>query len=200
MLMKILIGCEYSGEVREAFRAKGHDAWSCDLLPSDDDSPYHIQGDVIEAIRSEDWDFIGLHPPCTALCVSGNRTYGFQKEKHRERLEAMVWTLDLWCEATDKCDKVYLENPVGVLSRVMDIPQYIQPYQFGHTETKKTGLWLHGLEPLKETNNVYDDMMTLPKKDRHKIHYASPSPDRWKIRSKTFPGIARAMADQWGEL
>ena len=157
--MKVLIGCEYSGEVREAFRAKGHNAWSCDLLPSDDDSPYHIQ-----------------------------------------RLEAMVWTLDLWWEATEKCDKVYLENPVGVLSKIMDTPQYIQPYQFGHAETKKTGLWLNGLDPLKETNNVYDEMMTLPKKDRHKIHYASPSPDRWKIRSTTYKGIARAMADQWGEL
>lgn len=198
--MVVLIGCEYSGVVREAFRQMGHDAWSCDLLPADDESEYHLQCDVFEAIDSREWDLIILHPPCTALAVSGNAWYGSGMPKHGERLEAVKWTLRLWEHAKSACGKVALENPVGVLPRMagMKNTQYIQPWQFGHPESKKTGLWLHGLPKLAETNNVFSVFESLPKNERQRLHYLPPSKDRWKIRSTTFQGIAEAMALQWG--
>lgn len=196
--MKVLILCEYSGRVRDAFIAKGHDAISCDLLPTDVPGPHH-QGDVY-GMLNERWDLIIAHPPCTALTVAGNSTYGEGQPKYDERLEAVRWTVAPWENMKEKSPKVCLENPVGVLRRLggMPKPQYVQPYWFGHMEQKKTGLFLHGLEPLRETNNVYDDMMKLPKNQRERLHYLPPSPDRWKIRSTTFQGIADAMADQWG--
>lgn len=187
--MKVLIACEYSGVVRDAFLAKGHDAISCDLLPTEKPGP-HIQGDCIEAIKSRQWDLIIMHPPCTALAVSGNRWYGRGMPKHDERLKAIRWTVRLFETAKDYADKVAMENPVGVLPIPPD--QYIQPWQFGHGETKKTGLWLHNLPTLEPTNIVEGR--------EQRIWKLPPTADRWKIRSTTFTGIAEAMEDQWGNL
>ncbi len=194
--MKVLIVAEFSGTVREAFRNRCHDAFSNDLLPSDDGSPYHLQEDCIDAIRSDTWDIIGMHLPCTALAVSGNSTYGRGMPKHHARLESIDWTMAVWDLATTVCDRVYLENPVGVLP--MKASQYVQPWMYGHPESKKTGLWLHGLSPLEETDNVKEQFDNLPKNQQQRLHYLPPSEDRWKIRSKTFTGIANAMANQWG--
>jgi len=197
--MKVLIACEYSGTVRDAFIAKGHDAVSCDILPTDSDGP-HIVGDCMDIIK-HGWDLIIMHPPCTALTVAGNSTYGEGKDKYPTRLDSVKWTTELWKLAKANATKVALENPVGVLRRLgnMPKPQYIQPYEFGHLEQKKTCLFLHGLDHLEPTNNVYDEMMLLPKAERERLFYLPPSPDRWKIRSTTFTGIAKAMAEQWAK-
>ena len=197
--MDVLIGCEFSGTVREAFRALGANAYSCDLLPDDNNSPNHVQRDVIEVIKSQQWDIIILHPPCTALAVSGNAWYGSGMPKYQERLEAVEWTQELWETAKKHSNHVALENPVGVLPRLSSLPKpsYVQPYQFGHMEQKKTGLFLHNLPPLKPSNDVYEEMMKLTIQERQRMHYLPPSKDRWKIRSKTFGGIAEAMAVQW---
>lgn len=198
--MRILIGCEYSGVVRDAFTKQGHEAISCDLLPSDVRGP-HYQGDVHRMLGRE-WDLIIMHPPCTALAVSGNRWYGRGQAKHDERIASVKWTERLWNRCLSVSEKVCFENPVGVLPGMSSMPKpnYIQPYQFGHMEQKKTGLFLHGLEPLRETMNVYDQMMVLPKNVRERVFHLPPSPDRWKIRSTTYQGIADAMAKQWGEI
>jgi len=198
-VLKILIGCEYSGRVRDAFIARGHDAISCDILPTDAPGP-HYQGDVRDML-GQDWDLIIMHPPCTALTVAGNSTYGEGQPKYAERLASVKWTVDLWNACKAVSPRVCFENPVGVLRRLggMHKPHYIQPYQFGHMEQKKTGLFLHGLPPLVPTNDVYDEMMKLPKNVRERLHYLPPSPDRWKIRSTTYQGIADAMAEQWGK-
>jgi hypothetical protein len=197
-VLKILIGCEYSGRVRDAFIARGHDAISCDILPTDAPGP-HYQGDVRDMLNQA-WDLIIMHPPCTALTVAGNSTYGEGQPKYAERLASVKWTVDLWNDCKAVSPRVCFENPVGVLRRLgeMHAPQYVQPYQFGHMEQKKTGLFLHGLPPLVPTNDVYDEMMKLPKNVRERLHYLPPSPDRWKIRSTTYQGIADAMAAQWG--
>ncbi len=195
--MKALILCEYSGTVRDAFIALGHDAISCDLLPTDATGP-HYQGDAFDMLRQQ-WDIIIAHPPCTALAVCGNKTYGEGQGRYNERIAAAKWTESLWLACLNCSGKVCFENPVGVLTRLTSMPRahYIQPYQFGHKEQKKTGLFLYGLEPLTETNNVYAEMMLLPKNERERIFYMPPSPDRWKARSTTYKGIARAMAKQW---
>lgn len=185
--MQVLIACESSGTVREAFRALGHDAWSNDLLPADDGSPHHIQGDCVAAIQSRQWDLIIMHPPCTALAVSGNRWYGKGMPRHNERLEAINWTVALFELAKQHAPRVAMENPVGVLP--VPATQYIQPWQFGHGETKKTGLWLHNLPLLVPTNIVEGR--------QQRIWKLPPSADRWKIRSKTYQGIADAFAAQW---
>ena len=200
--MKVLVACEYSGRVRDAFIRQGHDVISCDLLPTDVPGP-HYQGDVIEYLGGfydGYFDLIIAHPECTKLCVSGNRHYGEGKPKYDQRLASVKWTVKFWELAKRKAGKVAFENPVGVLRRLGGMPKasYIQPYEFGHLEQKKTGLHLHNLSPLKATNNVYDEMMMLPINVRERVHYLAPSPDRWKIRSTTFEGIAEAMADQWG--
>jgi len=200
--IKALVGCEYSGEVRDALIAAGIDAMSCDLLPTDKLGPHH-QGDIIELLNSVPdghYDLIIIHPECTKLCVSGNSTYGTGMPKHHLRLESAKWTESLWELCKRKGKRVALENPVGVLSKLTSIPKahYVQPYQFGHLEQKKTGFHLHNLPPLMPTNNVYDEMMKLPKNERERIHYLPPTADRWKIRSTTFSGIAKAIAEQWG--
>jgi len=196
--MKVLIGCEYSGVVRDTFTEKGHYAISCDLLPTDSPGLHH-QGDIFDMLADK-WDLIIMHPPCTSLTVAGNSTYGEGQPKYQERLDSVEWTKKLWNACIKSSDKVCFENPVGVLQRLGGFhkPQYIQPYQFGHLEQKKTGLFLHGLPDLKETNNVYDEMMKLPKRERERLHYLPPSKDRWKIRSITYSGIAKQMAEQWG--
>lgn len=200
--MNVLVACEYSGTVRDAFIRSGLYAMSCDLLPSDEPGPHH-QGDVIaylEGMEDQSLDLIIAHPTCTKLCVSGNRHYGVGMPKHHERLESAKWTEMFWELAKRKAKKVCFENPVGVLTKLtsMPKPQYVQPYEFGHMEQKKTGLFLHNLPPLKPMNNVYKEMMLLPKRERERIHYLPPTADRWKIRSTTYQGIALAMADQWG--
>ena len=197
--MRVLVACEYSGTVRDAFIARGHATTSCDLLPTDAEGP-HYQGDVYDMLR-QPWDLIIAHPPCTALTVAGNSTYGEGQPKYAERLEAVSWTVALWEAMKAVSPRVCMENPVGVLRRLggMHAPQFVQPYQFGHMEQKKTGLFLHGLPDLAPTIDVYDEMMTLPKNVRERLHYLPPSSDRWKIRSTTYQGIASAMAAQWGD-
>lgn len=185
--MRVLVACEYSGKVREAFRAAGHDAWFCDLLPADDASPFHIQSDCVPVI-AQGWDLIIMHPPCTALAVSGNRWYGVGMPKHQDRIDSMRWTMWLYNHAKAHSPRVAMENPVGVIP--MPASQYIQPWQFGHGETKKTGLWLHNLPALKPT--------AIVEGREHRIWKLPPTDDRWKIRSETFQGIADAMASQWG--
>ena len=192
--MKVLVACEYSGKVREAFRALGHDAYSCDLLPADDNSPYHFQGCCIPIIE-QGFKLVILHPPCTALAVSGNAWYGTGMPKNAERHRSIDWTMALFDHAKNHAPMVAMENPVGVLP--IKPTQYVQPWQFGHPESKKTGLWLHNLPPLVETNNVKELFDTLPKNQQQRLHYLPPSADRWKIRSETFTGIAEAMASQW---
>ena len=199
--MNILVAYESSGTVREAFRKAGHNAWSCDLQPADDGSNYHLQGDVEEWISDpviKRWDMIIMHPPCTALAVSGNAHYGTGKPKHDKRIEAIEYTLRMFELAKANADKVCMENPVGVLP--IKASQYIQPYQFGHAESKKTGLWLHNLPCLRPTRLMYKpacghwDNQTPSGQNK-----LGPSPDRWKIRSKTYAGIAQAIANQWGD-
>lgn len=192
--MKVLIACEFSGVVREAFRKRGHDAWSCDLLPALDESEYHIQGDVLKVLEQE-WDLMVAHPPCTHLAVSGARWF---KDKEKEQKEALDFVRKLLAAPIDK---IALENPISIIStKIRKSDQIIQPWMFGHMETKATCLWLKNLPSLKETNNVYNEMMKLPKKERNKIHYMSPSKDRGHLRSITYQGIADAMAEQWGNL
>lgn len=186
---RVLIACEYSGRVRDAFIARGHDAISCDLLPTDAPGP-HIQGDCVPVIQSREWDLIIMHPPCTAMAVSGNRWYGRGMTRHSERIAAIEWTRALWETAKRHAESVVMENPVSVLFSGMDNVQYIQPWQFGHGETKKTGLALHNVAPLVPTNVVSGR--------EQRIWKLPPSADRWKIRSETYPGIAEAMAEQWG--
>ena len=150
--MRVLIACEYSGKVREAFRRRGHEAYSCDLLESDDNSPHHYRGDCWEVIGLG-WDLIIMHPPCTALAVSGNAHYGSGMKRNGERLEAIEWTLALYAHAKENAPQVAMENPVGVLP--IKASQYVQPYDHGHSESKKTGLWLHNLSPLLATRTLW---------------------------------------------
>uniref|UniRef100_UPI0040486234 hypothetical protein n=1 Tax=Yoonia sp. TaxID=2212373 RepID=UPI0040486234 len=184
--LRVLVACEYSGRVRDAFSALGHDATSCDLLPSDASGKHH-QGDVLEMLQ-QPWDLIIAHPPCTALTVAGNSTYGEGQQKYAERLASVEWTVAFWNACKAVSPRVCMENPVGVLRRLgkMHKPQFVQPYEFGHMEQKKTGLFLHGLPNLEPTKNVYTEMMTIPKNVRERLHYLPPSPDRWKIHSTTF--------------
>ena len=192
--MKMLVACEYSGTVREAFAKQGWDAWSCDLLPTDIPSDKHIQGDCLEVIASQSWDLIIGHPPCTYLTVSNSKNWA-KLQANGKQQEAIDFALAIW---DADCPRICVENPVGALStrsRMKKPTQYIQPYQFGHAEQKKTGLWLKGLPPLTTTNFI--DVSGLPKKDVQRLHYLPPSKDRWKLRSKTYQGIADAMADQW---
>jgi len=194
--MKVLVACEYSGIVREAFASKGHDAWSCDLLPTDQPSAKHIQGDVLEIINN-DWNLIIAHPPCTHLSVSGAARWAEKVADGRQQA-AIKFVEDIW---NADCPFIAVENPVGALStrsKLGKASQYIQPYEFGHAEQKKTGLWLKGLPKLIPTDVI--DVSNLPDNQRQRLHYLPPSKDRWKIRSTTFQGIANAMADQWGNL
>tara|TARA_R100000781_G_C4058178_1_gene120111 strand:- start:47 stop:670 length:624 start_codon:yes stop_codon:yes gene_type:complete len=194
--MKVLVACEYSGIVREAFASKGHNAWSCDLLPTDQPSDKHIQGDVLEIINN-DWNLIIAHPPCTHLSVSGAARWAEKVADGRQQA-AIKFVEDIW---NANCPFIAIENPVGALStrsKLGKASQYIQPYEFGHAEQKKTGLWLKGLPKLIPTDVI--DVSNLPDNQRQRLHYLPPSKDRWKIRSTTFWGIANAMADQWGNL
>ncbi len=199
--VRVLIACEYSGVVRNAFTARGHDAWSCDLLPSEDGSNRHIQGDVRDVL-GDGWDMlIVAHPPCTRLCNSGVRWLtvpppGKTAEQMRAELEAgadlfsTLWNAPIPHRA--------LENPVmhrhakALIRNYREPAQSVQPWQFGHGECKRTCLWLHDLPPLTPTRIVEGR--------EQRVHRMSPSPTRWKERSRFYPGIAAAMAEQWGSL
>lgn len=181
--MKILIACEYSGVVRRAFASVGHDAWSCDLIPSEDNSPNHIQGDVIPLL-TQGWDMMICHPPCTHLAVSGARWFHLKQKEQSEALEFVRTLLNA------PIPKIALENPVSIISsRIRKPDQVIQPWQFGHGETKATCLWLKNLTALVPTDIVEGR--------EQRIWKLPPSPTRWKERSRTFTGIAEAMAAQW---
>jgi len=184
--MRVLVGCEYSGRVRQAFRNIGHDAWSCDLLESEDGSPFHIQGDVIPLL-SEDWDLAIFHPPCTHLAVSGARHFKAKIADGRqdEALEFVRFLMNA------PIKHICIENPISIISsRIRKPDQTIQPWQFGHGETKATCLWLKKLPRLIPTQIVSCR--------EQRVHKMSPGPNRWKERSRTYPGIAAAMAEQWG--
>lgn len=201
--MSILIGCEESGVITNTFRNKGYDAYSCDLQETRGNANYHYQGDILDIIPQRHWDLIILHPDCTAMALSGNSTYGKGMIKHDKRIEQINWTLNLWTLAKQYSKRVALENPMSMifprLRKIGANVQFIQPYQFGHPEQKKTGFALHGLPQLVETDNVYAHMMTLPKKERERINYMSPGPNRKRDRSKTYQGIADAIVDQWAK-
>jgi len=193
--VRVHIGCEYSGRVREAFRKRGHFAVSVDLLPSEDNSPYHVQGDLLEYLKREPFDLAIFHPPCTHLAVSGARHFAAKRADGRQQA-----ALDFVGKLMDCGVKQWaLENPVSIISSHFRKPdQIIQPWQFGHPEKKATCLWLHNLPCLTPTNDVSALMATLPKSESERVHRMPPSPDRWKERSRTFQGVADAMAAQWG--
>lgn len=181
--MRILVACEFSGTVRDAFAKLGHDAWSCDILPTEKPGN-HILGDVVEVL-GDGWDMMIAHPPCTHLAVSGSRWF---KDKQKEQAEALQFVRILM---DANIPKIAIENPVSVIStRIKKPNQIIQPWQFGHGETKKTCLWLKNLPLLIPTDIVAGRASN--------IHKMPPSPDRWKKRSLTYSGIAHAMAEQWG--
>ena len=191
--MNVLVACEFSGTVRDAFRRRGHNAWSCDVLPTEKPGDHFCC--PVDWVLSENkhdewrWDLMIAHPPCTHLAVSGARWF---KNKVKEQAEAIRFVEMLW---SANVPRIAIENPVGVLPRLSKLgkaTQYIQPWQFGHGETKKTGLWLKGLPPLEPTNIVEGR--------EGRVWRMPPGPDRWKERSRTYAGIAEAMADQWGCL
>lgn len=186
--MYVLVACEESGVVRDAFRARGHNAYSCDIQDtSTEDKRYHFKGDVQDYIVDFPWELVIAHPPCTRLCVSGARWFKKFPEEQKEAIDFFMFFAHL------DVPRLAIENPVGIMSTVWRKPdQYIQPWQFGHGETKKTGLWLKNLPLLKPTK-VVDGR-------ENRIHRMSPSPERGKLRSKTYQGIAEAMASQWGSI
>ena len=194
--MRVLVACEFSGIVRTAFEKRGHDAWSCDLLPTEMPGR-HYQGYLEDFIgNGSEWDLIIGHPPCTHLAVSGAR-YFAEKKKLGLQDEAIAFVMMI---ANRNCDKIAIENPVGILSTVWRKPdQIIQPYQFGNPESKKTCLWLKGLPLLQPTNILEVPTSGIwnnqTKSGQNKL---SPSPERAKLRSRTYQGIADAMAEQWG--
>ena len=180
--MKVLVGCEYSGIVRDAFLALGHEALSCDLLPSERHGP-HYQGDVRD-ILGDGWDIAIFHPPCAHLAVSGARWFKYKRQEQAEALDfvRLLMSADI--------PRIAIENPVSVISSHIRKPdQIIQPWQFGHGETKATCLWLKSL-PLLRPTQIVDGRAA-------RIHHMPPSPERWKERSRTYEGIAKAMAAQW---
>ena len=195
-MSRVLIACEFSGIIRDAFKARGHNAWSCDLLPTERPGQ-HIQDDVLKHL-DEEWDMMIAHPPCTYLTVSANRWYKDQPPRKSEvlvgiaRRIARERAINFFIKLAEaKINKICLENPVGIMSTVFGKPdQIIQPYQFGHGETKSTCLWLKNLPKLIPTEIVSGR--------EHRIWKMPPSPNRSKERSLTYIGIAKAMVSQWG--
>lgn len=182
--MRVLVACEFSGVVRDAFARRGHDAWSCDLLPSETPGN-HVQGDV-RGILDQGWELMVCHPPCTHLAVSGSRWF---KDKLPEQESALAFVRAL---LDAPIPRIALENPVSIISsRIRKPDQTIQPWQFGHGEVKATCLWLKGLPPLQP-------LVRVAKGREARVHRMPPGPDRWKERSRTLIGVAEAMAEQWG--
>ncbi len=199
---RVLVACEFSGIVRQAFLSRGWNAWSCDLLPAEDNSPYHLQMDLLDVLNrplevlggyprwmiNKGWDLMIAHPPCTRLTVAGARWF---KGREQEQAESIQFVEELWASSMPR---IAIENPIGVLStrsRLGKPTQIIQPWQFGHGETKATCLWLKGLPKLAPTRVVSGRSA--------RVHREPPSSERWKNRSRTYTGIAKAMADQWGD-
>ena len=204
--MRVLVACEESQRVCVAFRNKGHEAYSCDILECSGGHPeWHIKDDVLKHLN-DNWDLIIAHPPCTYLTVSANKYYNVEKygNKAEERKKDRQKAIEFFMQFTElKCPRVCIENPIGVMSSLYCKPtQIIQPYQFGHSERKATCLWLKGLPALKPTNIVTPDIIKLKSgKTDSRLHYETlklPANERAKMRSKTFEGIALAMAEQWG--
>lgn len=212
-MSRVLVACEYSGRVRDAFRRAGHDAWSCDLLPTEADPRRHIQGDVRDVL-GDGWDLLVAFPDCTYLTGAAEWAYGpgpyHQKVKpetltgearKEARSAAINFALTLW---NAPIPRIAIENPVGVLTRRLGKPQIVQPHQFGGDASKATCLYLRRLPPLKATQNVPPRMVNGRPRWSNQTdsgqNRLSPGPDRWKERSRTFEGIAQAMADQWGPL
>lgn len=222
-IRKVLVGCEFSGQVRRAFRDRGLDAWSCDLLPADDRDPHHIQTDVV-GVLANGWDLAIFHPPCTHLAVSGARYFA---RKQKEQAEALAFVQQL---LNAPIPHIALENPVGIISsRIRKPDQIIQPWMFGDAESKKTCLWLKNLPRLTPTSIIGPQYIVCPCGIKYPAYSGMPCPqcgtpatdkhnrkiyrnqtpsgqnnlgsskDRWKLRSKTYFGIAQAMAAQWGD-
>ena len=208
--MKVLVGCEHSGNVRRAFRQRGHDAWSCDLLPASDSQQFHLQCDVLSVLMNG-WDLAIFHPPCTYLTCSAEWAYGdgpyHQKVKpgtlvgaalRAASLDAVEFVLHLW-NAPIEC--IAIENPVGSLSRTLGKPQVIQPHWFGEDASKATCLWLKNLPPLMATKHIAPRIVNGRPRWANQTdsgqNRLSPSDDRWAKRSHTYPGIAEAFAEQW---
>lgn len=195
--MRILVACEESGVVRRAFRARGHNAWSCDITESADNSPYHLQMDVREVIEL-DWDMMIAHPPCTHLAISGARWFKEKPEKAQLQQEALDFVRKLM---SAPIDKICIENPISVISTQIRKPdQIIQPWQHGHEASKPTCLWLKNLPLIAPTKIVGKGEYVTTKGGNRipKWYNLPPGPDRAKIRARTFEGIAQAFADQWG--
>lgn len=194
--MRVLIGCEESATVRDEFRARGHDAYSCDIQGTRGDSAWHITGDLFKVIKDRGpWDMLIAFPPCTHVAVSGARWFKHKLSEQRDALEFMRYIME-W----PGIDRIAMENPVGVFSSYWRKPdQIIQPWQFGHRETKATCLWLKNLPPLTPTNIVGPPQTPEEKKEFAKVHRMAPGPDRARDRSKTYQGIAAAMAEQWSK-
>jgi len=226
-IIRALVACEYSGRVRSALRARGVDAWSCDLLPAEDDDQFHFQCDVKELLAGTPvltpggirytwgWDLLIAHPPCTYLANSGAKHLyiGMKKENGLcpERVAKMEAAADFYVALwRAPVKRVAIENPImhrmareRIQRLAPDHPvkrQFIQPWWFGHREVKATGLALRGLPPLSKTRDVYAETMALTYAQRAKVHYASPGPNRWKDRSRTLPGVAEAMAAAWARI
>lgn len=184
-IMKVLVACEFSGIVRDAFAKRGHDVWSCDLLPSEREGK-HVQGDVL-SILNKGWDLMVSFPPCTHLAVSGARWFKDKREEQEEALNFVRQLMDA------PISRICIENPISVIStRIRRPDQIIQPWMFGHGETKATCLWLKNLPKLTPTKIVEGR--------EGRVWKESPSPNRWKERSRSFQGIAEAMAEQWGGI
>jgi len=196
--MRVLCACEESQAVCREFRALGHEAYSCDLLPCSGKHPeWHLQQDVIPLLNQPRWDLVVCFPPCTHLAVSGAKWF---KEKRKDgRQQAAI---DFFMEFTRcACPQVAIENPIGIMSTIYRKPdQIIQPWQYNHMERKATCLWLKGLPKLEPTRNVYNAMLKRPMKKQMRLFNLPPSDDRAKIRSRTFSGFAKAMANQWSNL
>ena len=197
-MKRVLVACEYSGRVRQAFRDRGFDAWSCDLLPSEDESPYHIVGDCL-SLLDQGWDLMVAHPPCTYLAVSGlhwNKRDPSRAEKTEEALRFVQALMSA------PISKIAVENPVSCISsRIRKPDQIIQPWWFGEDASKKTCLWLKGLPLLRATDRLPgDDKTRRANQTPSGQNKLGPSPDRWKERSRTYLGIAKAMASQWGDV
>ncbi|MGN8718629.1 DNA cytosine methyltransferase [Lactobacillus amylovorus] len=198
--MKVLVACEYSGVVRDAMRARGHDAMSCDILPTDAPGP-HYQGDVRD-LMTEEWDLVIAHPPCTYLANSGVSWLKKDPDRWTKMKEGAEFFRLM---GQFNSPRIAIENPIQHRYAVEEHglgrqTQVVQPWMFGHPEMKATGLWLYGLPKLEPTDDVRGLMELLPKNQQQRLHYLPPSEDRWKLRSTTFSGLAAAMADQWGSL